>query len=73
MYLYGIAKAFGQISPRNAGAITVQNRFYKQPIVFGGYADMAFAARQKVLYTLPLVVTKGIAAQAVSSESADLP
>jgi hypothetical protein len=37
MYFDRVAKAFGQVPPRDAGPITVDHRFYKQPIVLGRY------------------------------------
>jgi hypothetical protein len=37
MYLDRVAKAFGQVPPRDTGPITVDHRLYKQPIVLGRY------------------------------------
>ena len=51
-----------QIAPRYAGAIAVEDRFDKQPIVLGGHPDMAFTAGQKVFNALSLVVAQGVAA-----------
>jgi len=51
-----IAKALGQIAPRDAGSIAVQNGFDEQSIVRRSASHMAFSARQKILDPLPLVV-----------------
>ena len=51
-----IAEALGQIAPRDAGSIAVQNGFDEQPIVRRRASDMAFSARQKILDPIPLVV-----------------
>jgi len=67
--LYRIAEAFRQIPPGNACAIPVKHRLDKQSVVLGSDTDMPFTAGQKVLDTLPLVITKGIAAHSVNSES----
>ena len=42
-----VAKARGQIAPRDAGAKSEQNGFDEQPIVRRRAANMALAARQK--------------------------
>jgi hypothetical protein len=46
-----------KIAPWNAGSISVQNGFDEQPIIDRRAADMAFAARQKILDPVPLIVT----------------
>jgi hypothetical protein len=46
---FPIAKAFGQITPGNAGTISVQNRFHEQPIIRCRATDVAFAAGRKSL------------------------
>ena len=51
-----IPKTLRQIAPGNAGAIAVQNGFDKQPIVRRRASHMAFAAGQKILDPVPLVV-----------------
>jgi hypothetical protein len=51
-----VTKALGQIAPRNAGSIAVQNGFDEQPIVRRSASHMAFSARQKILDPVPLVV-----------------
>jgi hypothetical protein len=63
--LYRIAKAFRQVTPVNASAIPVKHRLNKQSIVLGGETDMPFTAGQQVLYTLPLVIPKGIGARSI--------
>jgi hypothetical protein len=49
--------------------VSVKHRLDKQPIVPGGHTDVPFATRHKVSYTLPLIITKGVAAGSVNSES----
>jgi hypothetical protein len=61
-YLDRVAKAFGQIPPRDAGPITVDHRLYKQPIVLGRYPHMPFMSGQNILDPVPLIVPKGVAA-----------
>ncbi len=51
-----VAEALGKIAPRNAGSKSVDNRVNKQPVVLCRSANVAFAARQKVLDPLPLVI-----------------
>ncbi len=62
MDLDRVAKAFGQVPPRDAGPITVDHRLYKQPIVLGGYTHMPFTSGQNILDPVPLIVPKGVAA-----------
>jgi hypothetical protein len=51
-----IAETLREIAPRNAGSISVENGFHEQPIVRRCAPDMAFAAGQKILDPIPLVV-----------------
>jgi hypothetical protein len=51
-----IPEALGQIAPRDAGSISVQDSFDKQPIVRRSASHMAFPAGQKILDPVPLVV-----------------
>jgi hypothetical protein len=51
-----IAEALGEIAPRNASAISVQDGFDEQSIIRRSAPDMAFAAGQKILDPIPLVV-----------------
>jgi len=51
-----ISEALGQIAPRDAGPIAVQNSLDEQPIVRRSAAYMAFATGQKILDPVPLVV-----------------
>ena len=51
-----IAETLGQIAPRNAGSISVENGFDEQSVIRRRAADMAFAAGQKILDPIPLVV-----------------
>ena len=69
MKLYRVPEAFRQVPPGNACAIPIKHRLDKQSVVLGSDTDMPFTAGQKVLYTLPLIITKGIAAHSVNSES----
>ncbi len=71
MYLLPIPEPLWQVAPRNARAITVQNRFNKQSIVLCGYAHMAFPAGEQVSNSIPLVVAQAIAAHRSASESTD--
>ena len=48
-----VAKAFGQIAPRDAGAKPEENGFDKQTIVRRRPAHMAFATRQNVFDPIP--------------------
>jgi hypothetical protein len=64
-----VAKTFRQVSPGHAGAITIENCFYKQPIVPGRCADVTLTSRQNILDPLPLIVAKGVTAHSVNSES----
>ena len=52
-----IAETLRQIAPRNTGPISVQNGLDEQPIIRRRAADMALAARQKILDPIPLIVT----------------
>jgi len=52
-----VAKALGQVTPRNAGAKTEENGFDEQAILRRRPAHMAFAPRQNVF---PLVVAQCI-------------
>jgi hypothetical protein len=51
-----IAKALREIPPGNAGSISVENGFDEQSIVGCSPSHMAFAAGQKILDPVPLVV-----------------
>ena len=51
-----IPETLGQIAPRNAGSISVENGFDEQPIIRRRAPDMTFAARQTILDAIPLVV-----------------
>ena len=53
---FPIAETVGQIAPRNAGAISVENGFDEQPVIRRCAADMTLAAGQKILDPIPLVV-----------------
>ena len=51
-----IAEALWKVAPRNAGTISVQDSFDEQPIIRRRAANVAFAAGQKILDPIPLVV-----------------
>src|ERR1700680_4285298 len=53
---FPVAETCGEITPGNASAISVQNRFDEQSIVRCRAANMAFPARQKILDAIPLIV-----------------
>src|SRR4029079_11497613 len=53
---FPIAEAPRKITPWNAGSISVHNGFDEQPIIRRRAADMAVAARQKILDPVPLIV-----------------
>ena len=69
-----VAKAFRQIPPRNAGSIAVEDGLDKQPVVLGGYTDMANPAGKQVADAIPLIVSQSVAAYHCngSSEGAQL-
>src|SRR5712691_4736228 len=51
-----IAKAFRQITPWDSGAITIQYRLHKQPVVLCWTAYRTFPAWQQPLNPLPLII-----------------
>ena len=53
---FPVTETLGQIAPRNAGSISVKNSFDEQPVIRRRSSDMAFAAGQKILDPLPLVI-----------------
>ena len=62
-----VAKAFGQVPPREAGPITVDHRFNKQPIVLGRYPDMPLTSGEDTL-SCPIDRPEGRNGASVSSE-----
>src|SRR5437763_657336 len=52
-----IAETLRKITPRNVRSISKENGFDEQPIIRRRAANMAFAAGQKVLDPIPLIVT----------------
>src|SRR5258707_10918845 len=56
-----VAKALGQIAPRDAGSKPEQNGFDEQAVVRPPTAPIAFSARQNVFDPIPLVVRQCIA------------
>ena len=57
-----VAKSFRQVPPRNAGPITMGNRFHEQPVVPGRSSDVALTSRQNIFDPVPLIVAKGVTA-----------
>jgi len=53
---FPITETLGEIPPRNAGSISVENRFHEQSIICRRASDMAFPAGKKILDPVPLVV-----------------
>jgi len=53
---FPIAETLWKITLGNAGSISVHNGVDEQPIIRRRAADMAFAAGQKVLDPIPLVI-----------------
>jgi hypothetical protein len=62
-----IAKAPRQIAPTETSPVSVENRFDEQSIIRRSASDMAFAAGQKILDPVPLIVAQPIAASVGSS------
>jgi len=56
-----VPETLWQVTPRNAGPISVEDGVNEQAIVRRRAADMAFAAGQKILDPIPLVVAPCIA------------
>jgi hypothetical protein len=56
-----VAKAFGQITPGNACAITVEYCLDKEAIIPGSHSDGSRSAREQMLNPLPLIITESIA------------
>jgi hypothetical protein len=55
-----VAKAFGQIAPGNACAITIEHCLDKEAIILGSHSDGSHSAREQVLNPLPLIITESI-------------
>ena len=49
-------QTLGQIPPRNAGPVTVQHGFAKEPVILGRHPHLAFPARQQTFDPIPLVI-----------------
>ena len=56
-----VAKAFGQIAPGNAGAITIEHCLDKEAIILGSHSDGSHSAGEQMLNTLPLIITESVA------------
>src|SRR6516165_11771360 len=66
-----VAKALGQIPPRDAGAKPEKDSFDEQAIVCRRTAHMAFAAGQNILDSIPLVVAQCITSHRSAPPRAD--
>ena len=56
-----VAKAFGQIAPGNACAITIEHCLDKEAIIPGSHSDGSHSAGEQVLNPLPLIITESVA------------
>src|SRR3974390_291056 len=66
-----VAKALGQIAPRDAGAKPEENGLDEQAVVRRRAAHMAFTARQNVFDPIPLVVAQCISSHRSAPPRAD--
>jgi hypothetical protein len=73
MHNLPVAEPRRQLTPGDAGPISIKNRLDKQSIVRRVAADVAFAARQKILDPFPLVVSQSKALHGSALHKADLP
>lgn len=55
-----ITKALGQVAPRDAGALTVEHRIDKQPVVSRSGSGLSDLAGQQILDALPMRIAQGI-------------
>ena len=55
-----VAKALGQIAPRNTGSVAVEHSIDEQTVVARWPSDMTSPARQQVFDQFPLGVRKGM-------------
>ena len=68
---FPVAKALGQIAPRNAGSKPEENGFDEQPIVRRRAAHMAFTTRQNVFDPILLIVAQCISSHRSAPPRAD--
>src|SRR5580658_6870247 len=68
-----VSEALGQVPPRHAGSISVQNRLNEQTIVRRGHAHMPQAPRQQILDPVPFVVVQSISPHRSALLKADRP
>jgi len=73
MGVFPVAKALGQITPGDAGAVPMEHGLDESAIVMGGRPDMADPSRQQVFDPLPLVVAQSIPGHGSAFAKADLP
>lgn len=55
-----VPKSIRQIAPRDSGAVAVQNRIHKQPVILGRTPFRSLPARQKSRNPLPLIIPQSI-------------
>src|SRR5215469_4252156 len=68
-----IAKTLREIAPRDTSSKSEENRFDEQSVVRRSPSHMAFAARQKILDPIPLIVAQPIASHPSAPPQADCP
>jgi hypothetical protein len=56
-----VTKAFGQIAPVNACAITIEHCLDEEAIILGSHSDGSHSAGEQMLNPLPLIITESIA------------
>ena len=56
-----VAKAFGQVTPGNAHAITMEYCLDKEANILGSHSDGSNSAGEQVLDALPLIITERVA------------
>src|SRR5215831_17265006 len=68
-----IAKALREIAPRDTSSKSEENRLDEQSVIRRGASHMAFAAGQKILDPIPLIVAQSIASHPSAPSSGRLP
>jgi hypothetical protein len=53
-----VPETLGQVAPRHACSSSVQHRFYKQAVVYGGDPNVPNTPRQQIFDAFPLVVSQ---------------
>lgn len=60
MYDAEVAKAFRQVSPRNASTIAIQHSIHEEAVVLGGSTHMARSSGKLVFNELPLAISQSV-------------